>query len=102
MLDKLFAMNQQIFIRNDNGPPDRHQRIVRNIEHTEGRTYGECNIDNETWVVRHDYRDCWQSVGKKIDLDACIQGLEEVALTEGEKQLATVPWNQCTRARLKQ
>ena len=102
MLDKLFALNQQIFIRNDSGPPDKHQRIVRNIEHTEGRTYGEVTIDGETWVVRHDFRDRWQSVGKKIDLDACIQGLEEVALTESEKKLATVPSNQCTRARLKQ
>lgn len=101
MLDKLFALNQQIFIRNYNGPPDRHQRIVRNIEHTEDRTYGEVTIDGETWVVRHDHRDRWQSVGKKIDLDACIQGLEEVALSESEKKLATVPWNQCTRARIK-
>jgi len=101
MLDKLFALNQQIFIRNYNGPPDRHQRIVRNIEYTEGRTYGEVTIDGETWVVRHDHRDRWQSVGKKIDLDACIQGLEEVALSESEKKLATVPWNQCTRARIK-
>ena len=101
MLDKLFALNQQIFIRNDNGPPDRHQRIVRNIEMTEGRTYGEVTIDGETWVVRHDFRDRWQSVGKKIDLDACIQGLEEVALSESEKKLATVPWSHCTRARLK-
>ena len=101
MLDKLFALNQQIFIRNDNGPPDKHQRIVRNIETTEGRTYGEVTIDGETWVVRHDFRDRWQSVGKKIDLDACIQGLEEVALSESEKKLATVPWSHCTRARLK-
>jgi len=98
MIDKL---NQQIFIRNANGPPDRHQRIVRNIEYTEGRTYGEVTIDGETWVVRHDFRDRWQSVGKKIDLDALVQGLEEVALTEGKKQLATVPWSQCTRANLK-
>ena len=101
MLDKLFALNQQIFIRNYNGPPDRHQRIVRNIEHTEGRTYGEVTIDGETWVVRHDHRDRWQSVGKKIDLDACIQGLEEIPLTKGEKELSTVPWSQCTRARIK-
>jgi hypothetical protein len=101
MLDKLFAMNQTILIRNDNGPPDRHTRIVRNIEVTQGRTYGEVTIDGETWVVRHDHRDRWQSVGKKVDLDACIQGLEEVPLTTSEKQLATVPWSQCTRARIK-
>ena len=101
MLDKLFAFNQTILIRNDNGPPDRHQRIVRNIEHTEGRTYGEVTLDGETWVVRYDSNGRWQSVGKKVDLDALVQGLEEVPLTTSEKQLATVPWNQCTRARIK-
>lgn len=101
MLDKLFAMNQTILIRNYNGPPDKHTRIVRNIEQTEGRTYGEVTIDGETWVVRHDSNGRWQSVGKKVDLDALVQGLEEIPLTEGEKKLATVPWNQCTRARIK-
>lgn len=101
MLDKLFASNQTIYFRNAKGPPDKRTMRVRNIEQTEGRTYGEVTIDGETWVVRYDHRDRWQSVGKKIDLDALVQGMEEVPLTEGEKQLATAPWSQCTRAKLK-
>jgi len=100
MLDKLYAANQTIFIRSTSGPPSECQRVVRNLEVTEGRVYGECTIDGEDWVVRYDSNRRWQTVGKKTDLDACIQGLESSPLTPEEKQLATTPWNQCTHRKV--
>ena len=100
MLDKLFASNQTIYIRNGNGKPDVHQLVVRNLEETESRIYGECTIEGETWVVRYVGNAKWQSVGKRVDLDAMIQGLEQEPLTARERELATTPWHQCTRNRV--
>ena len=77
MIDKLFASNQTIYIRNGNGKPDVHQLVVRNLEETESRIYGECTIEGETWVVRYIGNAKWQSVGKRVDLDAMIQGLSK-------------------------
>ena len=101
MIDKLFAANQTCYIRTtQEGKPDVHTRIIRNIELTEGRTYGECTIDGETWVMRYLGNSKWQSVGKRVDLEAMIQGLEAEPLTARERELATTPWDHCTRRRV--
>ena len=100
MLDKLCALNQTIYVRHGNDKPDVHQRVVRNLEETEGRIYGECTIDDETWIVRYIGNAKWQSVGKRVDLDAMIQGLEAEPLSARERELATTPWQQCTRNRV--
>ena len=101
MLDKLFAMNQTCLIRTtQDGKPEVHTRVIRNIEQTEGRIYGECTIGPDTWVMRYLSNGKWQSVGKRVDLDAMIQGLEAEPLTARERELATTPWNQCTRQRV--
>jgi hypothetical protein len=51
-------------------------------------------------VMRHMNQDRWMSIGKKVDLDAMIQGLEQEPLSARERELATTPWNQCTRNRV--
>lgn len=101
MLDKLYCSNQTCYIRTtQDGEPKEHIRNIRNIEVTEGRIYGECTIDGDTWVMRYLTNSKWQSVGKRVDLDAMIQGLEAEPLTARERELATTPWNQCTRQRV--
>jgi len=101
MLDKLCCLNQMCFIRTtQDGKPEVYTRVIRNIEVTEGRIYGECTIDGDTWVMRYLHNSKWQSVGKRVDLDAMIQGLEAEPLSARERELATTPWNQCTRQRV--
>lgn len=101
MIDKLFAANQTCYIRrHEDEKPEVHMRIVRNLTQPANTLYGEVTIDNETWVMRHMYLDRWMSVGKLIDLDAMIQGLEQEPLSARERELATTPWNECTRRRV--
>lgn len=76
MLDKLFVSNQSIYVRREEGPPDVHQRIVRNLEVTDGSIYGECTIDHEDWIVRYAGPGQWRTIGKKVNLDALVQGLK--------------------------
>jgi len=71
MLDKLCALNQTCFIRTtQDGKPDVHTRVVRNLEDCEGRVYGEVTIDGDEWVVRYLGNGKWQSVGNLAEQDA--------------------------------
>lgn len=71
-------------------------RIVRNIEDFEtGSIYGEVVIDEETWVVRRQKAGTWIAIGKRVDLDAAVQGLEAEATPEQQRRLATSTWKEC-------
>ena len=101
MIDKLFAFNQTCYVRrHEDEKPEVHTRIVRNLTQPDKIIYGEVTIDGETWVMRHMHQDRWMSIGKKVDLDAMIQGLEQEPLSARERELATLPWQQCTRNRV--
>lgn len=74
----------------------QHMRIVRNIEDYEtGSIYGEVVIDEETWVVRRLRASVWVAIGKRVDLDAAVQGLEAEATPEQQRRLATSTWKEC-------
>ena len=74
----------------------QYMRIVRNIEDFEtGSIYGEVVIDEEIWVVRRQRMDVWVAIGKRVNLDAAVQGLDAEATPEQQRRLAPSTWKEC-------
>lgn len=79
-------------------PRGQYRRVVRNIEHTGGSTYGETVINGVTWVVRRERGRIWRAIGRKADLDQAEQGIEREPITQHQRRIAMWPWSMCIRS----
>ena len=73
---------------------------IRNIERTEGRIWGEIDINGVAYVVKFLGDGEWVVFGPKAELDVMVARIEELNLTEREKALAVEPWSRCTHDRV--
>lgn len=55
-------------------PRGQYRRIVRNIEHAGGSTYGDTVINGVTWIVRRERGRVWRAVGTKAEIEQAEQG----------------------------
>lgn len=74
--------------------------IVKNLVRMEGKIWGEVEIDGVVWVVKFDGGGRWLKVGEKDRLEGMVEGLEREELSERERGVAVLPWDQCHRGRV--